>query len=220
MRTSENRGHTDGARPARFGPSRMHCAGYPGIEMVRNRMIADEQAETVEIELLARDAGDDAVAEVTDLVNRVYAVAEEGLWRQGTPRTTRSETAEFVRAGEIAVARLDGRIVGSVRIQQLDGGVGEFGMLAADPGHRGAGIGGGLIRFAERLSRERGSGTMQLELLVPKDWTHPTKKFLHEWYTRLGYRVVRTGSIDEQYPALAPRLATPCDFVIYHRKLG
>jgi hypothetical protein len=60
---------------------------------------------------------------------------------------------------------------------------------------------------------------MQLELLVPRDWTHPTKEFLNAWYTRIGYRVARTGAIDEAYPALAPLLATPCDFVIYHKRL-
>lgn len=183
-------------------------------------MTAEEQAGAVDVELLARDAGEDAVTEVTNLVNRVYAIAEEGLWRDGTARTTPSETAEFIRGGEIAVARLGGRIVGSVRVQQLNGGVGEFGMLAADPDHRGVGIGRRLVRFAEQLIHERRCGTMQLELLVPKAWTHPAKKFLHDWYTRLGYRVVRTGSIHEQYPALAPQLATPCDFVIYHKKLG
>jgi GNAT superfamily N-acetyltransferase len=179
-----------------------------------------EGAGAVEIEMLARDAKDGAVAEVTDLMNRVYAVAEEGLWRAGAARTTPAETRQYIRGGEIAVARLDGRIVGSVRIQRLDASVGEFGMLAADPAHRGAGIGGALIRFAERLMREEGRETMQLELLVPKTWTHPSKKFLHDWYTRLGYRVVRTGDIGEQYPALAPLLATPCDFAIYHKKLG
>lgn len=170
--------------------------------------------------MLAPDAGDDAVAEVTDLVNRVYAAAEEGLWRDGALRTTAAETRDFIRGSEIAVARLDGPIVGSVRVQLLGAGVGEFGMLAADPGHRGAGIGRDLVRFAEQRSHERGCETMQLELLVPRTWTHPAKKFLHGWYTRLGYRVVRTGSIDEQYPALAPQLATPCDYVIYHKPLG
>jgi hypothetical protein len=60
---------------------------------------------------------------------------------------------------------------------------------------------------------------MQLELLVPRDWTHPTKEFLAAWYGRMGYRVARTGTIDEAYPALAPLLATPCDFVIYEKDL-
>jgi len=30
---------------------------------------------------------------------------------------------------------------------------------------------------------------------------------------------VRSGTIDESYPWLAPLLATPCDFVIYHKDL-
>jgi hypothetical protein len=46
------------------------------------------------------------------------------------------------------------------------------------------------------------------------------KEFLAGWYTRIGYRVARTGTIDEAYPALAPLLATPCDFVIYHKDLA
>lgn len=28
-----------------------------------------------------------------------------------------------------------------------------------------------------------------------------------------------TGHIEESYPELAPLLATPCDFVIYHKEL-
>jgi GNAT superfamily N-acetyltransferase len=174
----------------------------------------------MEIELLDLDAASGTVDEVADLVNRAYAIGEKGLWRDGTSRTTPAEVREFGRDGEIAVARLDGRIVGSVRVQRFDGGVGEFGMLAAEPGHQGSGIGSRLVRFAEGLSEERGLATMQLELLTPKTWTHPTKQFLHEWYTRIGYQTVRTSSIDEQYPDLAPLLATPCDFVIYQKKLG
>jgi hypothetical protein len=42
--------------------------------------------------------------------------------------------------------------------------------------------------------------------------------FLNAWYTRLGYRVAATGAIEEAYPALAPLLATPCDFVIYEKR--
>ncbi|WP_084000505.1 GNAT family N-acetyltransferase [Actinomadura kijaniata] len=159
-------------------------------------------------------------AEVAALVNRVYAVAEEGLWRAGAARTTPPEVAGLIRQGEIVVARLDGRIVGCVRVQALDERVGEFGMLAADPAHRGHGIGRRLVDFAERLSRERGLTTMRLELLVPTRRPHPGKRALHAWYTRLGYRVIRNGAIEEQYPELAALLAVPCDYVIYHKDLG
>jgi GNAT superfamily N-acetyltransferase len=107
-----------------------------------------------------------------------------------------------------------------MRIRRVGPDTGEFGMLAADPAHRGIGVGRELVRFAERACREDGLRTMRLELLVPKGWTHPTKAFLAAWYTRLGYRVVRTGRLDDDYPALAPLLATPCDLLTYEKPLA
>jgi GNAT superfamily N-acetyltransferase len=176
----------------------------------------------VEVSLLPAAAGADAalVAELTDLVNRVYAAAEEGLWRAGTVRTSEAEMAALVGAGEIAIARLDGALVGAVRVQVLDGGAGEFGMLVAAQEHRGVGIGRELVAFAERWARGRGLDRMQLEVLVPRIWRHPVKEFLRAWYTRIGYRQVRVGALDEAYPALVPLLATPCDFIIFHKDLG
>lgn len=180
----------------------------------------------VEIGLLPAGAAADValVAALTDLVNRVYAVAEDGLWAGGAARTTEAEMAGLVAAGEIAVARVRGGdgagIVGAVRVQRLAGGEGEFGMLVAAPAYRGAGVGRELVRFAERWCHDQGLVTLQLELLVPRTWSHPVKEFLRDWYTRLGYRPVRTGSIDDSYPALAPLLATPCDFVVYHKDLS
>lgn len=159
------------------------------------------------------------VNQLAALVNSVYAVAEEGLWADGTPRTTPTEMAELIATGQIAVARAEEQIVGAVRVQRLDTGEGELGMLVADPAHRGTGVGRELVQFAERWSREQGLDTMQLEVLVPRKWSHPSKEFLKAWYPRVGYHPVRTGQIEETYPELAPLLATPCDFVIYHKSL-
>jgi GNAT superfamily N-acetyltransferase len=176
----------------------------------------------VEISLVPpREARDGAfLAEATDLVNRVYADAEKGIWRAGTDRTGPDELAGIVRAGELAVARADGHLVGAVRVRRLESGEGEFGMLVASPDHRGMGLGRRLVEFAEGWARDRGLDTMQLELLVPREWTHPVKEFLREWYTRIGYRPVRTARLADDYPALAPLLATPCDFVVYHKPLS
>jgi hypothetical protein len=52
-----------------------------------------------------------------------------------------------------------------------------------------------------------------------REWTHPAKVFLDAWYTRMGYRPLRTGRFDDHYSALAPLLATRCDFVIHHRAM-
>ena len=108
------------------------------------------------------------VHELAGLVNRVYAVAEEGLWADGAPRTTPAEMAELIAAGQIAVARAEERIVGAVRIQRLASSEGELGMLVADPAHRGTGVGRELVRFAERWGREQGLDTMQLEGGCPR----------------------------------------------------
>jgi len=175
----------------------------------------------IEVELLSRTAGADRplMERISELTNEVYAVAEAGLWIDGATRTSVGEIVQLTEAGQIAVARMDGELVGSVRVQRLGGRTGEFGMLCADPGRRGIGIGRELIRFVEREASADGMSAMQLELLVPRNWNHPAKQFLAEWYSRMGYRIARTGTIDEAYPELAPLLATPCDFVIYRKDL-
>ncbi|MGK5683609.1 GNAT family N-acetyltransferase [Actinoplanes sp. URMC 104] len=166
-------------------------------------------------------AGDAAfVAEVTALVNTVYREGESGIWAGDSPRTDEREVASIVRAGELVVARDGGVLLGVARVQQLPGGEGEAGMLAVRPGRRRAGLGGELIAFAEGWARARGLPVTQLELLWPTQWEHPVKVFLRDWYTRIGYEVVRKGDFAEAYPALAPRLVTPCDFLVLHKALN
>lgn len=175
----------------------------------------------MKVQLLEAEAADDRelVARLTDLINAVYAEAERGLWLDGSARTMAEEVTGLVRGGEIAVARRDGELVGAIRLQDVADDVGEFGMLVADPELRNRGIGRELLDFAEARARDRGMRAMQLELLVPREWSHPSKEFLRDWYGRRGYRLVRTGHLDEAYPHLAPLLATPCDFEIHHKAL-
>jgi GNAT superfamily N-acetyltransferase len=173
---------------------------------------------TIAVRLL--DAGDVAVAEdLARLVNEVYEASEAGLWHGGQ-RTSTREMADLIRAGEIAAATIDGEIVGSIRVRDLDDATAELGILAGDPGRRGVGIGTALIAFAERTARERGRRAMRLELLVPRERPHPSKVFLDAWYSRIGYRAIEKRSVHEAHPELAPELATPCDFVVYEKPLA
>jgi GNAT superfamily N-acetyltransferase len=166
------------------------------------------------------DAADGVlVTRIVELVNGVYAEAEKGLWRDGADRTDASDIAAMVHAGELSLARLDGQLAGAVRMRRLDPGLAELGMLVASPEYRGIGIGGALVAFAEDWARQQGISRMQLELLAPRTWTHPVKEFLRGWYTRLGYRQIRTARLADAYPALQSRLATQCDFAIYHKNL-
>ena len=135
----------------------------------------------------AATAGDTMlVNQLAALVNSVYAAADEGLWVDGTPRTTPAEMAGLIATGQIAVARAGERIVGVVRVQRLDSGEGELGMLVADPAHRGTGVGRELIRFAERWSREQGprhdaargpgaAAMVSSEQGIPEGLVHPPR---------------------------------------------
>jgi hypothetical protein len=68
--------------------------------------------------------------------------------------------------------------------------------------------------------RSHGVTTMQLELLVPKGWVHPEKERLRSWYTRLGYRVVRSAPFEQVAAHLASKLAAPCEFLIFRKRLA
>lgn len=175
-----------------------------------------------EVEVLAPDrAGDEALAgEVARIINAAYAVGEAGLWQEGATRTDPAEMADAIRTGGMLAATLEDRLVGCAFVRPLEEGTADLSLISADPEAWGSGIGRELVRSAEALMRSRGVATMQLELLVPKSGAHPEKNRLHDWYTRLGYRVVRTAPFDEVAAHLEPQLAKPCEFLIFRKELA
>jgi ribosomal protein S18 acetylase RimI-like enzyme len=174
---------------------------------------------TVEVERPAPDAAlDGALVEtLTRIVNRAYAVGEAGLWIEGTTRTRPGEIAQAIRSEGMLVATVDGAIVGCAYVRPLDADAADLGLISVAPEQWGGGAGRELVRSAEELMRSRGLTTMQLELLVPKQGTHPEKERLRAWYTRLGYRVVGSAPFEDVAPHLAPQLAVPCEFLIFRK---
>ena len=152
---------------------------------------------------------DDAPA-VARIINAAYLAGESGIWQDGWSRTSPEEVAEMIAAGEIAVARVDGVIAGSVRIRRLDDETAELGMLSVDPHAFGTGAGRALLTFAEQ---HHGTQFMQLELLVPRSGPHPQKIRLHDWYSRLGYVQISQRELEE------PLLAGPADLRTYRKSL-
>ena len=177
---------------------------------------------TAEVKLLARDDAQDGVLveEVARIINEAYAIGEAGLWLDGAARTEPGEIAEAIRSGGMLAAKLEGRLVGCAYLRPLDAKTADLGLISAAPDQWGSGVGRELVRSAEELMRSRGVTTMQLELLVPKGWVHPEKDRLRDWYTRLGYRVVRTAPFEEVAAHLAPHLAVPCEFLIFRKRLA
>lgn len=148
--------------------------------------------------------------EVARIINAAYHAGEPGIWSEGWTRTNAAAIAELIERGEIAVARVDGRVVGSVRVRRLDEHTAELGMLSVDPQAFGTGTGRALLAFAEQ---HYGTDYMQLELLVPRGDPHPHKERLHEWYSRLGYEEISRRAFVE------PLLAAPADLRTYRKSL-
>ena len=177
---------------------------------------------TTEVKPLAPDEAHDVrlVEELAGVINAAYAVGEAGLWREGTTRTGPSEIAEATRSGGMLAATLDGRLVGCAFVRTLEAGTADLGLISTAPDAWGRGVGRELVRSAEQLMRSQGVTTMQLELLVPKGWAHPKKDLLRNWYTRLGYRVVRSAPVEEVAAHLESQLAVPCEFLIFRKPLA
>jgi GNAT superfamily N-acetyltransferase len=145
---------------------------------------------------------------VARIINAAYHAGEAGIWLEGWTRTTPDEVERMIGDGAIAVARVDGKALGSVRVRRLDDDTAELGMLSVHPEAFGTGAGRALLNFAEQ---HHGTAFMQLELLVPRGAPHPQKERLHAWYSRLGYRQISARAFDE------PLLAGPTDLRTYRK---
>jgi GNAT superfamily N-acetyltransferase len=160
------------------------------------------------------------VERLSGLINEVYDDAESGMWKRRGTRTNPAEVERLLRDRALILAEIDGLVVGSVNVNLLGDGVGEFGMLVADRRFRGVGIGSALVEQAEKWARRQGCHTMRLEILSPRHWTHPSKTFLKQWYSRIGYAPHATEPLEAMHPELVPDLATECDFTVWHKSLA
>ena len=91
--------------------------------------------------------------------------------------------------------------MGSVRIHDVAADTGEFAMLTADAGAARHWRRPCARRLRRGARPHAGLHAMQLELLLPREVRHPGKEFLEAWYSRIGYRRIRTGSVEESHPA-------------------
>jgi GNAT superfamily N-acetyltransferase len=182
--------------------------------------VALNQAQKVTTRFpIESDLGAENIKRLSDLINEVYADAESGKWKRKGTRTNPTEVERLLRAQALILAEIDGVLVGSVNVNLMSDGVGEFGMLVADLNHRGKGIGSALVDRAENWARDMSCHTMRLELLTPRNWTHPSKEFLKMWYSRIGYTPQATEPFEILHPELVPELATECAFTVWHKSL-
>jgi len=165
------------------------------------------------------DLSDNNINRLHDLINQVYAEAEDGMWLENSSRITKSEVREMLENEQLVLAMSDGKIVGSVKKLKINSTTCEFGILVADETFRGQGIGSSLVNAFENWAIAAGFKTLQLALLTPRDWEQPSKEFLKKWYSRIGYIPERTESFAARYHHRAHEMATECDFTVWKKQL-
>jgi len=166
------------------------------------------------------DLKEEMVWSLSNLVNRVYDEAESGMWKREAIRTNPKQIRKLLGENALILAELDGKIVGSVNVNLMGSSRGEFGMLVVDFNQRGKGIGSALVHAAEDWAISENCKTMQLELLTPRHWKHPSKEFLKQWYRRIGYEPQLVEPFEKLHPEKVAELATDCDFTIWRKRLA
>ena len=153
------------------------------------------------------------------MINKVYRKAEDEIWHKNHERISIERLTEIIEKEELLIAKNDKTLVGCIHLEPVSNSLHKFKMLAANPQFKGMGVGSKLIKFAEKTAIERGASKMQLELLIPTEFIHQDKVFLHNWYSRIGYKEISEHSVDYCHEGISKFLKTPCKAVVYQKPL-
>ena len=135
----------------------------------------------------------DSIEDLTLLLHRAYKRQIDMGLHPLAGRQSLEITHQSTHSGECFVASLNGRLVGTILLQEVeDAGfpahflkpeVAHFSLLGVDPDLHGLGIGRQLLSAIEVRSRERGFGELACSMAEPD-------AKLMRFYERLGYRLV------------------------------
>lgn len=165
------------------------------------------------------DSTEGALAEViAPLINRAYALAQEQLFTQLTPRVSEESVREIIADGELLLAERGGVVVGVVQFRQLAERVGFFGMLAVPPEVASTGIARELLISLESEAARRGLHSLELDLLQPESPT-PHQTRLREWYERRGFVAQWTRPFSDVEPGAARFLRQPTDLTRFAKTI-
>lgn len=127
--------------------------------------------------------GPDAAAEVHRLTQRAFGGYTWLTPPSGAINETEDDVRRDLRQHGGALARLDGTAVGALRFVAEPRHL-RVRRVAVDPDRQGQGIGGELMRWAERYAAERGFSEVRLGVRAQLPGNR-------RFYEGLGYRVIR-----------------------------
>ena len=123
------------------------------------------------------------------LYHRTVAFREEHLRRPLGLANSGADLAEEDK--QIHIAATEGQeVLGTVVLKPLSPTLVKLRQMAVAPALRGSGLGGELVRFAERIAWERGYETVEMAARISA----------RGFYERLGYRAVGGEFVDVTIP--------------------
>lgn len=138
-------------------------------------------------------ADTDSMDELTMLLHRAYKGQIDMGLHPLAGRQSSEITARRAASGECFVAELDGRLIGTILLQEVEdakfpdhflrGDVAHFSLLGVDPEAQGLGVGRRLLESTERRAAELGYRELACSMAEPDEG-------LMRFYERLGYRLV------------------------------
>eukprot|EP00045_Choanoeca_perplexa_P020565 m.4658 g.4658 ORF g.4658 m.4658 type:complete len:187 (-) comp7098_c0_seq1:51-611(-) len=165
---------------------------------------------------------------IIGMVNAAYDYGEKGMWNEGFTRTTKEGVIELLDARKLLVAKQKDAIIGCIKLdpsyktQRHNGTpahMAEIGMLAVSSDLRRHGLGKKLMTAAIVAAQAAKCNGIELQLVQPKDWTHPVKAFLAQWYASLGFELVGEQDDVAEFFRIAQYLATEVKVAVYELML-
>ena len=157
---------------------------------------------------------------LVDMINEVYHTSEGNIWIDDHLRISKERLVEIIQSKELLLARNDNEIFGCIHLERVNDHLFKFKMLVANPKYKGKGIGSLLVEFAEEQAKDNKAKIMQLELLVPTEFTHDDKVFLDKWYTRIGYQQIEEHAVDYVHQGISQFLKVACIAKVYQKEIS
>lgn len=154
----------------------------------------------------------DLIHKLVDQINLNYTLTEAEFWKEGVLRTQAPEFIQEILNYHV-IAYLDqGEIVGSMNFQ-IRGETAKFSMLSVNGAQHGKGIGNALYQFMEDFLIRENVQSIQLELLVPRNYISSNKNWIFEWYQKKGFKKGKTYRTEDLYFFPSHNLKIESDFI-------
>ena len=152
--------------------------------------------------------------------DKVYYKNEIDFWEKDYFRISKEECLTFIKNNELFVLDDEGEILGFVCIKKVSPEILSFSMLTIIEKHQKKGYGNIILKYIIRKAKKGNFNKITIEILCAKNWKHPQKEFLIQWYTKNGFVFKREFSFEKLYPSHSKYMKSKLVFKEYCKAIN